>query len=129
MGAGRGTPGEVYPAAVGRRTRSNGNPETGWQPPPLDRATEHARVLFQEASDDAWEMGRLAFAAHTNLDAAVVSAELKMGRHIVAATQGAEPIAGLPEMPQQGRLAVETRLDLLGVPRHVSEIMLREPRA
>jgi hypothetical protein len=86
-------------------------------------ATEHARVLLQEAADGAWEMGKLAFAAHTYLDVAVVSAALKMGRHTVAATQKAERIADMPEMAQDDRLAVETRLDLLGLPRHVSEIM------
>jgi len=86
-------------------------------------AKEHARDLFQDAADEAWQRGDLALAAHTYLDAAVLSAELKMGRHAIQATRMADQLAASPEMARADREAVTYRLEHLGLPMHLGEIM------
>ena len=86
-------------------------------------AKERARDLFQEAADEAWEMGDLAFAAHSYLDAAVLSAELKMGRHTINAARMANQIAGSPELPTADRAAIEQRIEQLGLPLHLGQIL------
>jgi tetratricopeptide (TPR) repeat protein len=85
--------------------------------------TEHARDLLQEAAEWAQELGALSFAAHTFVDAAVLSAELRMGRHTVAATQKAEQLAASPEMPRGDREAIEARIQGLNLPLRLAEIM------
>ena len=86
-------------------------------------ATEHARDLLQEAAEHAQELGALSFAAHTFLDAAVLSAELRMGRHTVAATQMAERLAASPEMPRREREMIEARIEGLNLPLRLADIM------
>jgi tellurite resistance protein len=85
--------------------------------------TEHARDLLQEAAECAQELGALSFAAHTFLDAAVLSAELRMGRHTVAATQMAERLAASPEMPRREREMIEARIEGLNLPLRLADIM------
>jgi tellurite resistance protein len=86
-------------------------------------ATEHARDLLQEAAECAQKLGALSFAAHTFVDAAVLSAELRMGRHAVAATQMAERLASSPEMPRREREMIEARIQGLNLPLRLAEIM------
>jgi hypothetical protein len=83
----------------------------------------HARDVFQEAAEEAWDMGDLALAAHTYLDAAVLSAQLKMGRHTIQATRMADQLAASPEMPSADRAAIAYRLENLGLPLHLGEIL------
>jgi len=84
---------------------------------------ERARDLFQEAAEEAWQMGDLAFAANSYLDAAVLSAELKMGRHTVDAARMASRLAASPEMSSGDRDIIETRLEQLGLPLHLGQIL------
>jgi len=86
-------------------------------------ATLHARDLLQEAAEEASDMGDLALAAHTYLDAAVLSAELKMGRHTIQATRMADQLAASPEMSAEDRQAVVYRLEHLGLPLHLGQIL------
>ncbi|MGW8267416.1 MAG: hypothetical protein ACWGSQ_13700 [Longimicrobiales bacterium] len=86
-------------------------------------ATLHARDLFEEAAQGASEMGNLALAAHTYLDAAVLSAQLKMGRHTIQAARMADQLAASPDMPAEARQAVVYRLTQLGLPLHLGEIL------
>jgi hypothetical protein len=86
-------------------------------------ATERARKLFEEAAEQASDLGELTFAAHAYVDAAVLSAQLKMGRHTIRATQRAEELAASPEMSRTDRLAVESRIERLGLPTHLAEIL------
>ena len=86
-------------------------------------ATERARDLLEEAAEHAQELGALSWAAHTFLDAAVLSAQLKMGRHTVAATQAAERLATSPEMPRREREMIEARIEGLNLPLRLAEIM------
>jgi tellurite resistance protein len=86
-------------------------------------ATAHARDLLQEAAERAQELGALSFAANTFLDAAVLSAELSMGRHTIAATQMAERLAASPEMPPNEREMIKARIEGLNLPLRLAEIM------
>jgi tetratricopeptide (TPR) repeat protein len=85
--------------------------------------TEQARDLLEEAAECAQELGALSFAAHTFLDAAVLSAELRMGRHTVAAAQMAERLAASPDMPRADQDVIKSRIQRLNLPLSLADIM------
>ena len=82
-----------------------------------------ARILTEEAALVASNLGKPALAANIYLDAAVLSAELKMGRHTIAAARQAELLAASPVVSSTERDAIETRLERLNAPRRLSQIM------
>ncbi len=84
---------------------------------------EKARDLFQEAAEQAYGLGEKAFAAHTFMDAALLSAALQMGRHTVEAAQRAEEIAAAPDLTQAERESIRSRLDRLDLPTRIADIM------
>jgi hypothetical protein len=84
---------------------------------------EKARALFQESAEQAYELGEGAFAAHTFMDAALLSATLQMGRHTVEAAQMAEQIAAAPDLTQAERESIRSRLDRLDLPTRLADIM------
>jgi len=84
---------------------------------------EQARALFQESAEQAFALGEMTFAAHTYLDAAVLSADLQMGRHTVDAARMAERIAASPDLSGADRDALRSRLDRLDLPMRLAEIM------
>ena len=84
---------------------------------------DHARVLMEEAASGAANLGKPALAAHIYLDAAVLSAELRMGRHTIAAARQAELLAASPVITSAEREEIEARLDRLGAPLRLAEIM------
>lgn len=86
-------------------------------------ATERARGLFEEAALQASDLGNLAFAAHAYLDAAVLSAQLKMGRHTIRAAQRADELSASPKMDREDRAAIKSRMERLGLPMHLAEIL------
>ncbi len=84
---------------------------------------EKARALFQESAEQAYELGERAFAAHTFMDAALLSAALQMGRHTVEAAQMAEQIAAAPDLTQAERESIRSRLNRLDLPTRLADIM------
>jgi len=86
-------------------------------------AKERARDLFEEAAAEASETGELAFAAHAYLDAAVLSADLKMGRHTIQAARMADQLAASPSLSRQERVAIESRMERLGLPMRLAQIL------
>ncbi len=85
--------------------------------------TDHARVLTEEAALIASNLGKPALAAHIYLDAAVLSAELKMGRHTIAAARQAELLAASPVISSTEREAIRIRLERLNAPTRLGQIM------
>ena len=83
----------------------------------LSRATS----LKLAANQDI--LGEKAFAAHTFMDAALLSAALQMGRHTVEAAQRAEEIAAAPDLTQAERESIRSRLDRLDLPTRIADIM------
>jgi len=86
-------------------------------------SNEHARDLFEEAADQARQGGDLVFAANAYLDAAVLSAQLRMGRHTIAAARMANQLAGSEGVPQADRVVIAARLQELGLPLHLGQIL------
>jgi len=83
----------------------------------------HARDLLEEAANEARQGGELVFAANTYLDAAVLSAQLKMGRHTIAAARMANQLAGAADVSAADRAVIAGRLQDLGLPLRLGQIL------
>ena len=90
-----------------------------------ERLESKAMGLLSEGDTDYWATAAngLAFAAHTFMDAALLSAALQMGRHTVEAAQRAEEIAAAPDLTQAERESIRSRLDRLDLPTRIADIM------
>jgi hypothetical protein len=84
---------------------------------------EHARGLIEQAAGLALDQGDLVNAAHTFLDAAALSAQLRMGRHTINAAREARRIAAAPGVAEADRAAILDRAERLGAPTALAQIM------